>query len=179
MKKLLDYIRFAVFVAGVLIGVQIPDFVDQYGNSLNARVSESANSVSEFQDDADKYFNGDMNKLVEHYDNKSDPVIISGGESIGALVSRNQFLVAAQKRFSQSAYAAYLHVFVSPVEEIRNDVWNNHTYKVVLNVSAIFIGILFGFITSGLFELAILLLGLAIQVFNRKPKTDVKKARSI
>ena len=176
MKKLFEYIKFSIFVTGVLMGVQIPGFIDQYGNNLDARVSESASSVAEFQGDADKYFNGDMDKLVKHYENKSDPVIVSGGESIGALVSRNNYLVGAQKKFNQSIYASYVHVFFNPVEQIRRDVWSNYTYKVVLNGSAIVIGILSGLVVCGAFELSIFLLFIIrYRRLTEKPKRTQKK----
>jgi len=176
MKKLLDYIKLAVLLGGVLMGVQIPGLVDQYGSSLDSRVSESGNSIAEFQDDADKYYGGDINKLIAHYDNKSDPVIVSGGESIGALVSRNQYLAKAQREFHRSAYSAYIHVFISPVEEVRYDVWSNYTYKVILNGSAITIAIVSGLIALGLFELTFFLLGLALPVLSRS-RYDVAAQR--
>ena len=117
MKKILDYLKLSVFVLGVLVGIQIPGFIDQYGKNLDARVSESGNSVSEFQDDADNYFGGDINRLIEYYSNNVDPVIISGGESIEAIFSRGQLLINAQQQFNQSVYGSYAHVFISPVEK--------------------------------------------------------------
>lgn len=158
MNKILDYLKLAVLILGLLIGVQIPGFVDQYGKNLDARVSESSHSIAEFKKDADKYFDGDIQQLLTHYQSKTDPVIISGGESIGALVSRNEYLLKAQKEFSQSFSSAYIHVFASPVTVVRDDVWSHYTYVVVLNRDAIFISIIVGIIFLSLFELTIYLL---------------------
>ena len=63
MTKILDYLKIAAVLVGVLVGVQFPAFIDQYGKNLDSRLSESSNSIAEFQDDADKYFDGDLKKL--------------------------------------------------------------------------------------------------------------------
>lgn len=173
MKKISDYLKLAVFVVGILVGVQIPGFVDQYGKNLNAHVAESSTSVAEFQDDADKFFAGDMSKLVKHYDSKDDPVMVSGGESIGALVSRNQLLTEAQQQFSESIYSPYIQVFITPFEEIRNEVWSNYTYQITLNSSAIIIGVVTGLVVLGVFDLLMFMLArLRRKLINRERITS-------
>ena len=49
MRKILDYLRLLLFTGGVLIGVQVPGFIDQYGKSLEAHLLESSQSLKEFQ----------------------------------------------------------------------------------------------------------------------------------
>lgn len=178
MKKISDYLKLAIFVVGILVGVQIPGFVDQYGKNLNSRVSESTNSVAAFQGDANKYFAGDLNRLVKHYGSKSDPVIVSGGESIGALVARNQLLTKAQQSYSESAYSPYVQVFLNPIEEIRNEVWNNYTYQIVLNGSAIVIAIAAGLVALGLSDLLFYLLARLAQRLTNRTKRSGKTVKT-
>lgn len=170
MKKILDYLKLSVFVLGVLVGVQIPGFIDQYGKNLDARVSESGNSIGEFQDDADNYFGGDISRLIEYYSSNIDPVITSGGESIEAIFNRNQLLINAQQQFNQSVFSSYTHVLISPVEEIRNEVWTNYTYNIVLNGEAILLSISVALLALALFELTIFLLGTALHIINPATK---------
>lgn len=172
MTKILNYLKIAIVLVGVLVGIQVPAFIDQYGKNLNSRLSESRNSISEFQDDADKYFDGDLNKLIAHYEGKKDPVIVSGGESIGALLSRNQNLLKAQAKYSESTYSAYTHVFIDPVKEIRADVWQNYTYSVVFNQAAIIAAVASGLGGLMFFELSIFLLILASKALNKSSKRD-------
>ncbi|MEM9479453.1 MAG: DUF2937 family protein [Verrucomicrobiota bacterium] len=155
MKKIWDYSKLVFFVAGVLIGIQVPGFVDQYGKSLESRLLESRVSVSEFQDDADKFFEGDLGKLIAHYEKTNDPVINAGGESISAIVSRNQFLENAFQDFNSSLVAKYFHVFATPVTEIQDHVWSTYTYGVVLNAPAIYVGLLAGVLFAALGELSL------------------------
>lgn len=169
MKKIMDYLKLAVLIFGVLIGVQIPGFVSQYGQNLDARVAESSKGLSQFQQDADQYFNGNLQQLLEHYDRNQDPVIVAGGQSIKALVLRNQMLTQAQSNFHQSLYSPYLQVFVSPIAEIRQDVWNHYEYKVILNAEAISIGVIFGLMVLALSELALFILFLLLKTLFGKP----------
>jgi hypothetical protein len=172
MTKIFDYLKIAAVLVGVLIGVQIPAIIDQYGKNLDSRLSESSNSIAEFQDDADKYFDGDLNKLIAHYESKNDPVIVSGGESIGALLSRNQTLIKAQARYRESTYSAYAHVLFNPIKEIRADVRKNYTYSIVLNKAGIIAAVVSGLGMLMLFELGIFLLVLTSQALNKSSKRD-------
>lgn len=173
MKKIIDYLKLAILILGVLIGVQIPGFVSQYGQNLDARVAESSQGLSQFQQDADQYFNGNIDQLLKHYARNQDPVIVSGGQSIKALVARNQMLTQAQSDFHQSLYSPYLQVFISPISEIRQDVWNHYEYKVILNAEAISIGAIFGLMVLALSEFVLfILLSLLKSLFGQPNKIN-------
>ena len=142
-EKLFSYLKLSVVLMAVLVGVQLPSFVDQYGKNLSARLAESTLSIQVFQDDADKYFAGDLNRLVEHYKRRSDPVIADGGSSINALVNRNALLTAAYLEYQQSSFDAIAHVFIHSVEDVREQTWLNYSYSVVLNREAIVSAVVF------------------------------------
>jgi hypothetical protein len=48
IKHLMDYLRLVLFVCGVLVGIQVPGFVDQYGQRLEAHQLEAKLSLAEF-----------------------------------------------------------------------------------------------------------------------------------
>ena len=164
MNKVLDYLRLILFVSGVLIGVQAPSFVEQYGKSLEAHYRESSLSLQAFENDAQRYFDGDLNKLIEHYQSNSDPVINAGGDNIRAIYSRNTVLAQARTAFYSSGYHAYMQVFFKPLLEIKAEVRANYTYSIVLNPSAIISGLGCGFMLSLIIELSALL---AIKLWRR------------
>lgn len=174
MSNILNYLKISVVIISILIGIQVPAFVDQYGKSLDSRLAESENSIAEFQDDADKYFDGDLDKLIKHYENKEDPVIVSGGESIETLVSRNKILVNAQVKYQESFYSSYIHVLFSPIKEIREDVWRNYTYSIVLNKVEIIASVISGVGTLMLIDLLIFLLSLLTKVIKNPSKRDTE-----
>ena len=75
MSKLLDYIRLSFFAAGLLLGVQIPAFVSDFGHALDAHLIEANNTLAPFKKDAQNYFNNDLNKLIAHYENIGDDIV--------------------------------------------------------------------------------------------------------
>ena len=168
MRKILDYLRLILFTCGVLLGVQIPGFIDQYGKSLEAHLLESSLSLEEFQRDAQRYFDGNLEQLIAHYQSNPDPVIKDGGGSIAAIYNRNLRLKQAWESFTTSTYNAYTQVILKPLPEIKNEVWRNYTYNIVLKPSAIISGLTCGFTLALLIELSSLLVGRVIQhVFYR------------
>ena len=166
MKTILEYIRLTLFVGGAFVGVQIPSFVDQYGQRLESHFTESQTSIEDFQNDADKYFNGNIEILIRHYASNADPVINDGGESIASLHSRAQFLTKSWSNFNAGFQQRYWHAFATPVTTIRAETWNGYDFSVKLNIAGIVWALCLGLTLSMLSELAFLILR-ALLTFKR------------
>ncbi len=158
MKKIFEYLRLIFFMTGVLIGIQVPSFIDQYGKNLESRLSESAVSLEKFQYDANRHFGGDIARLIEHYQSNPDPIFNDGGDSISSIYRRNLMLRKAYEEFNRNGYSAYIHVFLSPMIEIKNQVWENYTYNIMLDTTAIIFGLSMGIVLSAIAELTVSLL---------------------
>ena len=63
------YLLIIVACVAMLIGLQIPNFVDQYEKRVDAHLREVSVNLQSFQDIANKYFGGDMHKLIELHRN--------------------------------------------------------------------------------------------------------------
>ncbi len=159
MRTILEYIRLILFVGGAFIGVQIPSFVDQYGQRLESHLIESKTSIEGFQNDAKKYFNGDIEALIRHYASNTDPVINDGGESIASLHSRAQFLTKSWLEFNAGFHQRYWHAFAAPVTTIRTETWGGYDFAVKLNIAGISWALGLGLVLSMLSELILLTLG--------------------
>ncbi|WP_153913013.1 DUF2937 family protein [Shewanella sp. TC10] len=155
MKSIMDYLRLILFVSGVLLGVQVPAFVDQYGQRLQAHTQEAKLSLAEFQRDADRFFAGDLDKLINHYQQNPDQVINAGGDSIEAIYQRYQLLSGALNQFNQTAYSSFEQVAFEPMEDIRQEVWHNFSHTIMLDTRAIGIGLVLGFLLSLACELCL------------------------
>ena len=75
------YIRFAIFATGILIGIQVPSFVDQYAKRIDAHYQEVSFNISGFQKTANSLFGGDLEALIAYYDGSNDTVFRSDSES--------------------------------------------------------------------------------------------------
>lgn len=153
MKIVFSYLRIVLFLGGLLVGIQVPGFVDQYGKSLRSHFVESEANMSEFKDDAEKYFGGDMDKLIAHYKKDKDPVFTSGGESIDSIYQRNRELKKALADFNSGTISAYFQVFFTPVKEIKGEVWKNYSYSIRLDTGAISVGLVSGLLIAVVAEI--------------------------
>ncbi len=128
MNTFFSYIRMFVFLGGTLLGVQLPFFVDQYGKSLESHLIESQNALNTFQGDADKFFNGSLEKLILHYKKNDDQVFNAGGNSIQSIYDRNVLLKQNLFDFQSSAWRAYEQAVFHPVADVKAEVWKNYSY---------------------------------------------------
>lgn len=152
MTRLLEYLRTAIFVVGVLIGIQLPGLVDQYAKAIESHLSESQASLQVFQDDADRFFDGNLPSLVNHYKASADQVFNEGGNSIDVILTRNQMLTTAQNLLYRHSYSPYIQLLFNPVNDIRAEVISSYSYVIMLDASAIFIGLLVGILAAAVFE---------------------------
>jgi len=150
MSKFLDYIRLSFFACGLLLGVQIPAFVSDFGQALNAQLIEANNAISPFKNDAAIYFNNDLNKLIKHYKNLGDKIVGKGAEHINTLNMRQQSLQLAVEQFKQSPYVFTL---TSNLNDIKQQVWQRFEGQIVLKKDSIIAAIISAIIIAVLAEL--------------------------
>ncbi len=176
MRTLIEYIRITLFVGGAFIGVQVPSFVDQYGQRLESHMLESQTSLEGFQADANKYFNGNIETLIQHYAKNADPVINDGGTSIASLYSRAQFLNRSWAQFNSSFQQRYWHAFANPVKTIQTETWEGYDYAIKLDTHGIAWALGLGFLFSALIELCLITLGALLQLSSRSKSAKPRHA---
>lgn len=153
-----SYLRIILLITGVLAGIQLPGFVDQYGKSLQAHLIESERSLNEFRDEAERFFDGSIEELIAHYQASDDRIFQEGGQSISAIYQRNQRLNQAYRDFSKNAWNAYQQAFFTPVDDIQREVRASFSYTVKLNPGAILFGLVSGLLLAIFGEFTVRLL---------------------
>ncbi|MFT6898882.1 MAG: hypothetical protein ACJA13_003309 [Paraglaciecola sp.] len=102
------------FAAGLLTGVQVPAFVYQYQKRLDAHMLEAKQSLSGFQQTADRYFAGDVQQLIGHYRNNQDKVFQEDAQSLQHIYQRVALLQSKWNALNGSVFASTYHmVFAS------------------------------------------------------------------
>lgn len=168
MNLFFSYIRMFVFFGCTLAGIQVPVFVDQYGKSLGSHLTESRISLNEFQEAADKYFDGSLEKLIAHYKENEDQVFNEGGHSIQSIYDRNLMLKSNFEQFKSSSWSAYTQALLTPVPDVRKEVWKNYSYAIQLKPGAIAFGLVMGLIFTLGIELFLRLLLKAPRLLNKR-----------
>ena len=137
---LLSYLRLVLFAAGLLIGVQVPGFINDYAKRVEAHLIEAQAGLSGFQNTANQFFKGDMQALVAHYRASEDPIFRSDADSLGNLLTRQ---VALDKQFQAMQgpwYIRFLQVVLAADADIRKETWNGYSYQILLTPEAMIWG---------------------------------------
>ena len=79
---LLSYLRLVLFAVGLLVGVQVPGFINDYAKRVEAHLIEAQTSLRGFQGTAEQFFKGDLQALVAHYRASEDPIFRSDADSL-------------------------------------------------------------------------------------------------
>ncbi|MGA4320859.1 DUF2937 family protein [Ectopseudomonas hydrolytica] len=154
-----SYLRLALFALGLLLGVQVPGFIDDYGKRVEARRLESQQSLKGFQDTAQKFFKGDMDALVAHYRVSDDPVMRSDAQSVAHLVQRSALLEREWQAMQGPWYAQAWHLATGADRDLLGETLQAYRYQVLFTPEAILWGVICALLLAWLAELLVLLFG--------------------
>lgn len=158
MNVVHHYASLVIFTAAFMLGVQIPNFVDQYGKRVDAHLIEASEHLSGYQSTADIYHGGDLEVLIQKHRNSSDPTFFSEAAIIENLTGNHARFVAEQKALKGNLLSTSIHVMFVADGQIRGEVLDSYTSTLPINTDAIFAGLLIAFMTSLLLEFVLALL---------------------
>lgn len=168
-----SYLRLTLFALGLLIGIQVPAFIQAYANHVEARRLESQQGLLGFQETAGRFFQGDLNALVQHYRTSEDPVIQSDARSVATLVERSRLLDREWRILQGPWYARAWHVLVGADGDMRGQVWRSYSFQVLLAPEAIAWGICCALLLAWIVESLFVLVRQALfpQRYQRRRRT--------
>lgn len=162
-----SYLRLALFALGLLVGVQLPGFVEDYAQRVDAHRSEARLSLENFQKTARQFFKGDLDALVAHYRASEDPVFRSDAASLDGLIARTRLLEREWQIMQGPWFLRTGHVVFAADADLRRETWAGYRFQVLLAPEAIGWGIGCALLLAGLVET--LVLGLGRLVGGRRP----------
>lgn len=169
------YLRLVVFTVGLLIGVQVPGFIDQYAKRVSAHYIEAEHNFAGFQQAANQYFNGDVEALVAHHLASPDAVFKGEAKTIGDLFARIRALAAELDALKGPSVSRLIHIVVNPNRDILQETVAAYSYTVPLSPDAILYGVSAGLVLSLGIELV--LAGLLALIWRRRWRAiPVRKA---
>ncbi|MGF6207024.1 DUF2937 family protein [Pseudomonas sp. ADAK2] len=137
---LLSYLRLVLFAAGLLIGVQVPGFISDYGKRVEAHLIEAQAGLRGFQGTANEFFKGDMQALVAHYRASEDPIFRSDADSLSTLLTRQVSLDKQYQAMQGPWYIRFLQVALAADPDIRKETWDGYSYQILLTPEAMIWG---------------------------------------
>jgi len=139
-SMLLSYLRLVLFAAGLLIGVQVPGFINDYAKRVEAHLIEAQTGLRGFQGTAEQFFKGDLQALVAHYRASDDPVFRSDADSLSTLLNRQTALDKQFQAMQGPWYIRFLQVVLAADPDIRKETWNGYSYQILLTPEAMIWG---------------------------------------
>ncbi|MCG8382286.1 MAG: DUF2937 family protein [Gammaproteobacteria bacterium] len=174
-----DYFRLVFFAASLLVGVQIPNIIDQYEKRVDAHLTEATENLTGFQETANEFFSGNLETLIKHYQQSQDPVIRRDAESLDQIYQRTRNFQAEQAALQQSWYRVIIHLVFNRNEALFAETLRAYTYNVPLNQQAITWGVATGFTLTLICELVLMLLFQLLAPRSRPKNTASKKSFSL
>ena len=147
-----NYLRLIVFSLGLLVGVQMPGFVDQYVKRVSAHRSEVVRNFAGFQETADRYFGGSVEALIAHHLASADRAFADEARSIQAMYDRLTALTAELAALRGPLIKQLVHIALRPNKEILDETRVEYSYTVPLNPAAVVSGITTGALLAALVE---------------------------
>jgi hypothetical protein len=147
-----NYLRLVVFALGLLVGVQVPGFVDQYAKRVSAHHAEIVRNFAGFQDAANRYFGGSVEALIAHHAASPDAVFKDEARTIRTMYERLTALSAERNAMRGPLLGQIVHVALQPNREILEETRSEYTYTVPLNAAAIVSGVAIGTLLALLTE---------------------------
>jgi hypothetical protein len=134
------YLIVVVACIALLIGLQLPNFIDQYQKRVDAHLREVAVNLRPFQEIADKYFGGDLNKLIALHRDSGEKPFQEEGAAIEKMVQRKLRFEADLAALQVSLPLKAWHVLLRGDRELIDEALGQYSYNVPLNQDALIFG---------------------------------------
>ena len=172
IKLCADYLRIILFCSGLLIGIQIPAVVDQYAKRIDAHLTEALDIFMGFQQTADRYFEGNIQSLINHYENSDDPVFKNDATNILFISNRVTHLRSEQIALKQSVLMRTAHVLLFPDNKVFQQTLEQYSYMILINPQALVWGLVSGFLIASFFDLLFYLITFLLR-FKKNHKEEL------
>jgi len=166
--------RLFIFAGGLLLGIQVPNFVDQYERRIDAHYLEVSANISGFQSTADLLFSGDMEALIAYYADSNDLVFESDAQSIRSIVDRYNRISSEREALSGNIFAAVMHVILVADDEFIDETFDQYGYTVPLNLFAVAWGLAIAFFLTIAIDLGLFACVKCARLITRKKKSELK-----
>ena len=144
MKLVKDYLVRIAFATGILLGVQMPNFMDQYARRIDAHYLEVRENLSGYRAIADQHHGGSLRGLIEKHERSVDPTFRAEALPIKALFHRELRFKMEADALNSNLFLRTVHVVFKGDREVMGETYRQYSPTVPLNVDAVACGIITG-----------------------------------
>jgi hypothetical protein len=140
MNTIYRYILILIACASLLLGIQIPNFVDQYEKRLDAHLIEAENNLRGYQEIADKFYGGSLAELIDKHEQSPDGVFREEAKPIKNIFDRYQHFHNEKLSLEFGLTSKVAYILAKGDRQLINETYSNYSFTVPLNASAILAG---------------------------------------
>jgi hypothetical protein len=162
------YVSIILASALLLVGLQVPGFIDQYTQRVSAHLIEVKRNLSGFQTIADLHHGGSLERLIEKHRQSTDATFYAEGDVIADLYARYTYLNAELAQLDTSLPRRIRYILLDADRELLRETADHYTYTIDLTWDAAVCGafvLVFGIVLFDL--LALLAAALMRRIFGR------------
>jgi hypothetical protein len=134
------YLMIIIACIALLIGLQLPSLADQYEKRVDAHLREVAINFQPFQEIANKYFNGSIEKLIELHRQSGQKPFQEEGAAIEKMYQRKLHFEAEMAALKTSLPYRIVHILFNGDQEMMGETLAQYSYTVPLNQDALMVG---------------------------------------
>lgn len=130
-----------MFTLMFILGVQLPEFINQYIQRLSGHLEESKKQLLNYQSLAEQYFDGNITLLIKQYKSNSDPIIVDSASVIEQLVQRTHYLSTHLNAINTEDYFQQLLQFATQFDaQLVTKTAEFYQLAIPLNINALSTG---------------------------------------
>ena len=140
MSFLYRYLLIFIACVALLLGIQIPTFVDQFEKRLDAHYQEVLTDLKGYREIADRDFNGSMEDLIRRHKESTDMVFRDEAAPIEAMYLRYLHFNDQRTAMQASLPRQVLYLALHGDRELIRETYASYSFAVPLDSSAIYSG---------------------------------------
>lgn len=140
MNMLYRYFLVVAACAALLLGIQLPNFVDQYEKRLDAHLSEVSINLQGYQDIADKFFGGSLADLITKHEQSLDIIFREEAKPIRVMFQRQRHFLDEKSALATGLLGKLIHLASRGDEQLLDETYASYSYTVPLNGAALTAG---------------------------------------
>lgn len=130
-----------VACGALLIGIQVPNFSDQYRKRVDAHLSEVQTNLAPFQEIADRFHNGSLDALIAHHEASSDATFRAEGDAIRFMQQRAQRFQAELTQMLAPLPQQVWHMVRNGDRDLLGETRAQYSFGILLDQTALLAGL--------------------------------------
>lgn len=130
-----------VACGALLVGIQVPNFADQYEKRVDAHLSEVRTNLAPFQEIADRFHNGSLEALIAHHEASSDATFRAEGDAIRFMQQRFLRFQAELTQMQAPLPRQVWHMARQGDRELLDQTRQHYSFGIVLDQTALLAGL--------------------------------------